>query len=246
MRSRGLDGRAEHLVDVDLIAVGQAVRLVGHADDRHQLAQHRLGHAAGAGRCGVRRDAVVAAVGGADGEIDHLLRQRIQHARRHHRLERFPRAPERGRMTRERFPEVVDPVGLARGHDVVVDRAYLTARLRVLDHLHGCHDASCSVHGTTRLRRPGATRLRGLATRVSGGFTHSPCMARSANVSATTPASSTGRTAMRALTIATTLLLIATGVAPALAQTGTWISHGPEGGSIPATAVDPRAPNTVS
>src|SRR5215467_12608687 len=70
-------------------------------------------------------------------------------------------------------------------------------------------------------------------------------MARSANVSATTPAGSTGRTAMRALTIATTLLLIATGVAPALAQTGTWISHGPEGGSISAIAVDPRAPNTV-
>src|SRR5262249_41005931 len=163
----------------------------------------------GAGRRGVRRDAVVAAVGGADGEIDHLLRQRIQGARRHHRLERFPRAPERGRMTRERFPEVVDAVDLARGHDVVVHRAYLSARLRVLDHFHGRHDASCSVHGITRRRRPGVTHVWGLTTLVSGGFTHSPCLVRSANVSATTPAGSTGRTAMRALPIATTLLLIA-------------------------------------
>lgn len=50
---------------------------------------------------------------------------------------------------------------------------------------------------------------------------------------------------MRALTIATTVLLIATGSAPALAQTGTWTSHGPEGGSISAIAVDPRSPSRV-
>ena len=50
---------------------------------------------------------------------------------------------------------------------------------------------------------------------------------------------------MRALTIATTVLLIATGSAPALAQTGTWVSHGPEGGSISAIAVDPRSPSRV-
>src|SRR5215471_18473233 len=50
---------------------------------------------------------------------------------------------------------------------------------------------------------------------------------------------------MRALTIATTLLLIATGSTPALAQTATWTSHGPEGGSISAIAVDPRSPSRV-
>ena len=47
------------------------------------------------------------------------------------------------------------------------------------------------------------------------------------------------------LVVVATLLFIAVGSSPGLAQTGTWTSHGPEGGSIWALAVDPRSPSTV-
>ena len=38
-------GSLERRIDGHAIAVGQPVGLVGHADDRHQLAEHRIGHA---------------------------------------------------------------------------------------------------------------------------------------------------------------------------------------------------------
>ena len=50
---------------------------------------------------------------------------------------------------------------------------------------------------------------------------------------------------MRCLAVVATLLLIASCSTPALAQTGTWTSHGPEGGSISALTVDPRSPTTL-
>src|SRR2546425_1705012 len=140
--------RAGHLVDLDLVAVGQAVRLVGHPDDGHQLAPHRLGPAAAARRRRVRGDAVVTAVGRAHREVDHLLGERIEGAGRHHRFERVPRAPERGRMAGQRLPEVVHAIDLPRRHDVVVDRADFGARFGVFDQFYARHDASCPLHGT--------------------------------------------------------------------------------------------------
>jgi hypothetical protein len=50
---------------------------------------------------------------------------------------------------------------------------------------------------------------------------------------------------MWCLAVVATLLLIASGSTPALAETGTWTSHGPEGGSISALAVDSRSPSTL-
>src|SRR5437870_4627967 len=156
--------RAEHLVDLDLVAVSQAVRLVGHADDGHQLAQHRLGHAAAAGRRRVRSDAVVAAVGGAHREVDHLLGERVERARRHHRFECVPRASERRRMAGQGLPEVVHTIDLPRRHDVVVDRADFGARLGVFDQFDGRHDASCSVHARYHRRWAPGRSLTGPAS----------------------------------------------------------------------------------
>src|SRR5262249_21327334 len=137
------------------------------------------------------------------------------------------------------------PVDLARGHDVVVDRAHLGARLRILDHLHGRHDASCSVHGTTRGSCRGSGIYRESPHDDPGDSPIAHAQPFGELRGSHTPAGSTERTIMRALTIATILLLSATGSTPALAQTAAWISHGPEGGSIPAIAVDARSPSRV-
>src|SRR5215470_5600002 len=118
---------AKPLVHRNLIGVGQRVGLAGHADHREQLAAHRLGHARLARARGVGGDAVVAAVGRAHREVDHLLGERIEDARRGHLLDRLPGAAQRGRMVGEGLPEIVDPVDLASGHDVVVDGPHLRA-----------------------------------------------------------------------------------------------------------------------
>src|SRR5688572_25428180 len=122
------------LVDLDPEAVGQPVRLVGHAHDGHQLAVHLVGHAPAARGGGVRGGAVAAAVGHAHRQVDHLLGERVEGSGLHDRLQGLPRAAQRGRMGGQRLPEVVDVVRLARGHDVVVDDPHLVAGLRVLDH----------------------------------------------------------------------------------------------------------------
>src|SRR5262245_17322320 len=129
----------EDRVDLDLVAVGQAVRLVGHAHDGHELAQHLVRHAVPPCRDGVRGDAVVAAVRGAHREVEHLLGEGVENARRHHRFEGLPGAAQGRRVDGDRLPEVGDEVGLSRGHDVVVDGAHLGGRVSVLDELLAGH-----------------------------------------------------------------------------------------------------------
>src|SRR5262245_42899354 len=151
-------------------------------------------------------------------------------------------------MARQRFPEVVDAVDLPRSHDVVVHRAHLAARLRVLDQLDGSHDASCSraryhrrpAHGRSPIGDSPTTMKRLHRIADSPRFSD-----RSMNRARDGPADRIRRAVMRLLTVVVTLLFIAVGSSPALAQTPTWKSHGPEGGSISALAVDPRAPKTL-
>jgi len=82
---------------------------------------------------GVRRDAVAALVRHADGDVDHLLGQRIERARSHDLLDRFPGALQRDRIVGQHLSEIVDPVGLARRHDVVVNGAHLGTGVCVFD-----------------------------------------------------------------------------------------------------------------
>jgi hypothetical protein len=80
----------------DAVAVGGPVRFVGHADHSHQLAEHGFGYAGHAGARGMAGDAISAATGRAHGEINHLLGDGIERARRHDLLEPQPRALESG------------------------------------------------------------------------------------------------------------------------------------------------------
>src|SRR3990170_6853138 len=84
-------------------------------------------------------DAVPAAIRYADDDVDQLLGQRVEHPRRHDRFDPVPGTLQKLRLDRQRLPEVVDPVGLSRRHDIVV---YLTHRRDcrvVLNQGHGCH-----------------------------------------------------------------------------------------------------------
>src|SRR6266508_6747455 len=67
----------EPVVDLDLIAAGQAVGLICHSDYRHQFGEHRIGHAGFTGRCGMGRNTVGALIGDTDRYVDQLLREWI-------------------------------------------------------------------------------------------------------------------------------------------------------------------------
>src|SRR5437762_83012 len=82
-----------------------------------------------------------AAIAGADREVDQLLGQRVERARRHHLLEAQPGAPQSRRVVCQRLPEIVDPVGAAGRHDVVIDGADLGVRFIILDQPHHRHFA---------------------------------------------------------------------------------------------------------
>src|SRR5207249_6696816 len=125
--------RLESLVDFHLVVAGEAVGFIGHADDSHQLGQHRIGHPRLARRGRMRRDAVRALITGADGEVDHLLGDGIERARRHHLFDAMPGPPQCGRIARQRLPEVVDPIRAARPHDVVINSPDFRTRVLVFD-----------------------------------------------------------------------------------------------------------------
>ena len=50
---------------------------------------------------------------------------------------------------------------------------------------------------------------------------------------------------MRSWIVVATLVVLAVQPTTGLAQTGTWVSHGPEGGNIAALAIDPGSSSTV-
>ncbi len=70
------EGRKKALVHGHLVAGDELVGFIGHADDRLKLLEHFPSHAFGEGGGGVGGDAVVAAVGDADGDLEgNALRQ---------------------------------------------------------------------------------------------------------------------------------------------------------------------------
>ena len=87
----------------------------------------------------MRGNAIVAVVGNADRHIDEFLRERIKGARSHDLLDAFPSAFKTGRIVGDSFPEIVDPIRLARGHDVVIDGANFRACFFVFDKSKGRH-----------------------------------------------------------------------------------------------------------
>src|SRR5690242_9757266 len=88
----------------------------------------------------MRGDAVAALIRHAHRHVEHLLGQRIQRPGRHDLLDRFPGALERRRIVRQRLPEIVDPVGFPRGHDVVKNRAHFRTGVSIFDQA-GCRHA---------------------------------------------------------------------------------------------------------
>src|SRR5437879_1569491 len=99
----------------------ETVGFVYQADDRQQLRILGLRHALVARRGAVGSDTVPAAVRGAYRKVQQLLGQRIERSRTHDFLDVGPDTPEGARVVRDHLPEIVDPVGLAGRHDVVVD-----------------------------------------------------------------------------------------------------------------------------
>src|SRR5580658_3230038 len=126
-------GRAELLVNFHLIAGDELVGLVGHSDDGLQLLKHGIGHSFFECGSGVRSNTVVAIVRDADRNVEQLLGERIECSGPHDLLDAFPGALQRGGVVRDGFPEVIDPIDLPRSHNVIVNRAYLRARVRVFN-----------------------------------------------------------------------------------------------------------------
>jgi hypothetical protein len=132
----------ESLVDFDLVAGDELVGFVGHADDGLEFLEHGVGHTLGKGGSGVGSDAVVAIVGDADGDVEQFLGEGIERARSHDLLDAFPSAFEQRGIVGDGLPEIIDPVGLACGHDVVVDGADLRVGILVFDETEGGHERS--------------------------------------------------------------------------------------------------------
>jgi hypothetical protein len=125
--------RKEALVDFDLVAGDEFVGFVGHADDGLQFLEHGVGHSFAEGGSSVRGDAVVAVVGDADGDVNHFFGERVERAWRHDLLDAFPGAPEQNGIVRDGFPEIVDPIDLACGHDVIVNGAHFRRSVVIFD-----------------------------------------------------------------------------------------------------------------
>src|SRR6266480_2607023 len=143
----------EALVDFYLIAGDEFVGFVGHADDGLELLEHGSGHSFAEGGSGVRGDTVGAVVSDADGDVNQFLSQRIEGARPHDLLEAFPGALEQRRIVRDGLPEVVNPIDLACGHDVVVDGAHFRRRVLVFDRCEGGHESLPNYRCAHRQRR---------------------------------------------------------------------------------------------
>src|SRR5258708_32137003 len=125
--------RFEAVVDLDLIAGDEPIRFIRHANNGHQLFELGVGHAFVYCRSGMRSDAVFALVRDRDGDINHFFGERIERSGSHDLLDVFPSPLEHYRIVRDRLPEIVDPVRLARRHDVVVNSSDFGAGIGILD-----------------------------------------------------------------------------------------------------------------
>src|SRR6266849_8427615 len=137
--------RFETLVDLHLISRDQSISFVRHAHHGHQLFKLGVGHAFVYRRGGVRSDAVFALIRDRNGDIDHLFSERVERSRSHDLLNVFPSPLEHDRILRDYLPEIVNPIGLARGHDVVVDSADRGAGVGVFDEAKDGHRSLRSI-----------------------------------------------------------------------------------------------------
>src|SRR5580692_4706582 len=164
---------AELLVNFHLIAGDELVGLVRHADDRLQLLKHGVGHTFFESGGGVRGDAVVATIGDADGDIEELLGEGVERSGAHDLLDAFPGALQYGRIVRDGLPEIIDPVGLARGHDVVVDSANFRARVGIFNQSK-CRHAILPKRGSPSFEgqviRETVARSGGLGQKIGEGI----------------------------------------------------------------------------
>src|SRR6202521_5846268 len=124
----------------------ETVGFVCQADNREQLRILGLRHALVARRSAVRSYTVPTAVRGAYRDVQELLGQRIERSGTHDFLDVGPDTLEAPRVVREDLPEIVDPVGLAGRHDVVVDLPHFRCCYAVFDRLSpGAHTAPRSA-----------------------------------------------------------------------------------------------------
>ena len=137
----------ELFVDFDLISGDKLVGFVGHPDDCLELVKHGVGHTFLACRRSVRSDAILALVGDTDGNVKHLLGERIERPGRHDLFDALPGALQSGGIVSDGLPEIVDPIRLASGHDVVINAADFRARVLIFDQSEGCHDLLPDVAG---------------------------------------------------------------------------------------------------
>jgi len=103
-----------------------------------------------------------------DGNVDQFLGERIERPGSHDLLECLPRSASADRIVRDRLPEIVDPVGLARGHDVVVDGADFGGGVGVFDkaNMDMRFSKRCQVLGLRSQERP--RTLRHHSSRIPG------------------------------------------------------------------------------
>ena len=91
-----------------------------------------------------------ALVGGADGEVEHLPGEGIEGSGSHDLFDAFPSAAQSGEIEGQGFPEIVDPVGVASGHDVVIDGAHFGRGIGVFEESEGGHADQNSAPGWNR------------------------------------------------------------------------------------------------
>src|SRR5439155_9352225 len=74
-----------------------------------------------------------ALVTGAHRHVDQFLGEGIQGSGSHDLLHALPGAAQRNRIVRQCFPEIIDPIRVAGGHDVVINRPHLGIGVGVFD-----------------------------------------------------------------------------------------------------------------
>ena len=135
-----IEGGLEAVVDGYLIAGDEFIGFVGHADHLLEFLEHFRSHAFAEGRSSVRDDAVVAIIGDTDGDVEKFFRERVEGAGSHDGFKAFPGALQEHWVVGDGFPEIVDVVGFARGHDVIIDGFDGGAGVFVFDEAESGHE----------------------------------------------------------------------------------------------------------
>ena len=129
----------EAIIDFNLITVAETIGPLAMPDHGHDLRQTagRSSRPCAPPPCGTQCSSRIG--WWRYGEVDHFLGERIERARRHDLLHRFRGSPQRRWIVRQRFPEIVDPIRPARGHDAPVDSANFRGGIRVFNQSESGH-----------------------------------------------------------------------------------------------------------